>query len=135
MTRFITCLAALCLACGLEQQVFANEYQVGDQTLTITSIDGVWESMAGESAIRITPGNSRPEPTMTAPKLEPVEPTAISVRVKVDQATCPHPANWYAFDLPRVRTGASIYFPWRNFRRFAGFTSQYRPRTIYNYGR
>lgn len=27
----------------------------------------------------------------------------------------------------------SIYFPWRNYRG-AGFTSYYRPRTIYNYG-
>lgn len=28
----------------------------------------------------------------------------------------------------------SYYFPWRNYRGSRGFTSYYRPRTIYNYG-
>lgn len=137
MIRSIVCFATACIACGMTQ-ASAEEFKFGDHTVTVTSLDDIRKTAPADVGITITPRRVS-EPVVAEREQADSQPTekprAISVSVRVDGPSCAQPRSWYALDLPRVRSGASIYFPWKNYRRFVGFTSQYRPRTIYNYGR
>jgi len=133
MTKPLTCVAVLCLACGITN-ARADESKFDDWTLSITSSAAEQpQPDLGDWTTKITPREAS-EDQPPVPPAPATKPRTIRVQVEVAGQACRHPSSWYAFDLPRVRSGSSIYFPWKNYRRFVGFTSQYRPRTIYNYG-
>ena len=134
MIKPLTCVAVLWMTCGMADAQ-ADETTFGDWTLSINSSTAEQpQPELGDWTIKITPREASEEQPIVPPA--PVaKPQTIRVQVKVAGQPCRHPSSWYGFHLPRVRSGSSIYFPWKNYRRFVGFTSQYRPRTIYNYGR
>ncbi len=131
MIKLLTCMAAIWAFSGLSD-ARADDATFGDWTVKVSeSTSEAPAADLGDWVVAITPGETKQQ-AAASPKAKP---RTMRVNVSVASPRCQHPASWYAYHLPRVRSGASIYFPWKNYRRLVGFTSQYRPRTIYNYGR
>ena len=103
-------LAAACIIC-FASTASADDVQFGDWTVSIT-----------------------PAPAVEVPAAN-VQREYIVREIHETRHVQTHVSYAPQFRNPYYGYGSnySIYFPWRNYRS-AGFSSYYRPRTIYNYG-
>lgn len=121
MNRSLLTLCVLTIACLPADFSFAQDVEFDGWTVSINPRADAEQPEAAAQA-----------------DAEPARVVKREIRVRVRQA-CPQPSlayGWmpYYYGLPRVGANFSVYFPWRNYRGYYGYSSQYRPRTIYNYG-
>lgn len=107
--------ATICVVCCV------NSAQAATEDVTF----GDWTVSINPAAVEVEVAAPAPEA-----KRERVVREIHEVRYVRTQYTGPrfHPYGYYYGG-----SNYSIYFPWRNYRSY-GFSSYYRPRTIYNYG-
>ena len=111
---------AVYLACCVTTEVLADEYDFDGWKVTVTQTKFP------------SPDSTERESERPVVRRERVIREVRVIRAASSEAhSCGLP---YYYGLPRIGANYSVYFPWKNYRGYYGYSSQYRPRTIYNYG-